>query len=110
MEIRFEIRRILIVLLKLVCSLLCAVLLSYTAVYAGQVYTLPEQSNQFDILLEQAQSGSVEAQIKLGLPATVVVEGIAAETAPVGSTLDSPGGTEPQHHHLVAVGGAIETR
>jgi len=54
------------VLIKLVYILLCAAVLSYTTVFAAQVYTLPEQANQFDMPMKQAQSGSVEAQIKLG--------------------------------------------
>ena len=53
-------------MIKLVYILLCAAVLSYTTVFAAQVYTLPEQANQFDMPMKQAQSGSVEAQIKLG--------------------------------------------
>ena len=41
-------------------------MLSYTTVFAAQAYTLLEQANQFDMLMKQAQSGPVEAQIELG--------------------------------------------
>jgi len=54
------------VLIRLVYLLLCAAVLSCTAVFAGQAYMLLEQANQFDMLTKQAQSGSVEAQVKLG--------------------------------------------
>jgi TPR repeat protein len=38
------------VLIKFVYILLCAAVLSYTTVFAAQVYTLPEQANQSDML------------------------------------------------------------
>ena len=53
-------------MIKLVYILLCAAVLPYTTVFAAQAYTLPEQANQFDMLMKQAQSGSAEAQIELG--------------------------------------------
>ena len=52
-------------MIKLVYILLCAAVLSYTSVFAAQVYTLPEQANQLDMPMNQAQSGLVEAQVKL---------------------------------------------
>jgi len=56
------------VLRRLVYILLCAAVLSYTAAFAGQDYTLSEQANQFDMLTKQAQSESAEAEIE---PATL---------------------------------------
>ena len=52
------------VLIKLIYILLCAAVLSYTTVFAAQAYTLPEQANQFDMPMKQAQSGSVEAYLE----------------------------------------------
>ena len=46
--------------------LLCAAVLSYNTVFAAQIYNLPEQANQLDIPMKQAQPGLAEAQVKLG--------------------------------------------
>ena len=56
-------------LIKFVYILLWAAVLSYTTVFAAQVYTPPEQVNQSDMPMKQAQSGSVEAEIEPAEPA-----------------------------------------
>jgi Putative MetA-pathway of phenol degradation/Tetratricopeptide repeat len=70
------------VLKKLVYLLLCAAVLSNTTVFDGQAYALPEQDNQFDMHTEQAQSGSVKAEIEPTAPAEPSGE-IAAEEATI---------------------------
>jgi tetratricopeptide (TPR) repeat protein len=69
------------VLRRLVYILLCAAVLSYTAAFAGQDYTLPEQAHQFDMLTKQAQSGSVEAEIESAATAEPADETVAEEAA-----------------------------
>jgi tetratricopeptide (TPR) repeat protein len=70
-------------LIKLVYFLLYAAVLSlpYTTVFAGQAYTFPEQANESDVLMKQAQSGSVEADIELAALAESAGETAADEAA-----------------------------
>ena len=70
-------------MIKLVYFLLYAAVLSlpYTTVFAGQAYTFPGQANQSDVLMKQAQSGSVEADIELAALAESAEETAADEAA-----------------------------
>jgi len=75
------------VLIKLVYSLLCAAVLTYTAVFAGIGCTFLGQGNQSDRLTKQAQSESVAVEIEPTVAAEPA-DGTATEEAAIEPELE----------------------